>query len=112
MHLQQITEEFSVSPQITAEQVAGIGAAGYRAVICNRPDGEEPGQPAASDIAAACEAAGLSFHHLPFQGADLAPELVDAFRDVIDNTDGPVFAYCRSGQRCAYLWHNAMNPGR
>lgn len=108
MRLQRITENFAVSPQVTADEIADIGAAGYRVVICNRPDGEEPGQPAASDIAAACDAAGLAFHHLPFQGPNLAPQLIDEFRDVVQNADGPVFAYCRSGQRCAYLWQNAM----
>lgn len=112
MQATKISERYTVASQIEAQELDDIRDAGYRVVICNRPDGEEPGQPAASDIAAACEAAGLAFHHLPFQGANLAPELIDEFRNVIDNADGPVFAYCRSGQRCAYLWQNAMNSGR
>ncbi len=107
MQTTKISERFTVAAQISAQDVEEIRAAGYHVVICNRPDGEEPGQPAASEIAAACEAAGLSFHHLPFQGADLAPKLIDAFREVVDNAEGSVFAYCRSGQRCAYLWQHA-----
>ena len=103
-----ISEQFAVGPQIGTDEVSEITAAGYCVVICNRPDGEEPGQPAASEIAAACEAAGIAFHHLPFQRAEQAAELVDAFRDIIGNADGPVFAYCRSGQRCAYLWQTAQ----
>ncbi|MDX1517573.1 MAG: TIGR01244 family sulfur transferase [Woeseiaceae bacterium] len=112
MQSTKINDQYAVGPQIGAGDADAIREAGYRVVICNRPDGEEPGQPTAADIAAACKAAGLSFHHLPFQGANLAPELIDAFREVLDNADGPVFAYCRSGQRCAYLWQNAMTGGR
>lgn len=112
MQTTKISDRFAVGPQIRDDEVVMIREAGYRVVICNRPDGEEPGQPSASDIAAACEAAGLPFHHLPVQGASLAPDLVEAFREIVDNADGPVFAYCRSGQRSAYLWQSAMAAGR
>ena len=108
MKATRLSEQFSVGPQIVADDVGEITAAGYRVVICNRPDDEEPEQPAASEIAAACGAAGIEFHHLPFQRAEQAAELVDAFRDIISNAGGPVFAYCRSGQRCAYLWQTAQ----
>ena len=100
----KLGDAFTVSPQIVADDVVDIKDAGYRVVICNRPDDEEPGQPPAGEIAAACEAAGIGFHHLPFQGANVAPDTIDAFRDIVDNAAGPIFAYCRSGQRCAYLW--------
>ena len=40
MDIRKITDEFSVSPQIRVADVAAIAAAGFRAVICNRPDGE------------------------------------------------------------------------
>lgn len=108
MRFHKLSEDFVVSKQIYYDDVGVISDAGFRIVVCNRPDGEDPGQPTATEIAAACKAAGMAFHHLPFQGADLTLELVDAFRDVIENADGPVFAYCRSGQRCAHLWENAM----
>lgn len=100
-----LSETFAVGPQIQVDEVSEISAAGYRTVICNRPDGEEAGQPTAGEIAAACRAAGLEFHHLPFQGTGVSAQLVDTFRAIIGNADGPVFAYCRSGQRCVYLWN-------
>ena len=43
MDLRKITEKVSVSPQITVEDMAAIKAAGFRAIICNRPDGEGRG---------------------------------------------------------------------
>lgn len=107
MQAVRLSERYTVGAQIRADDVGDIQAAGYRVVICNRPDGEDAGQPPASEIAAACRAAGLEFHHLPIKGADLPPEVVDALRNVLDHAGGPVFAYCRSGQRSAYLWARA-----
>ena len=47
MQLNKVTDALSVSPQITAEDVAAIRDAGFRAIICNRPDGEGADQPRA-----------------------------------------------------------------
>lgn len=105
-----LSESYTVSDQIFADDVAALSDTGYTTVICNRPDDEEPGQPPAADIAAACNRSGLAFFHLPFQGTGLTRELIDEFRKVIDDADGRVFAYCRSGQRCAFIWQNAIQP--
>ncbi len=107
MLAQQIAENFSVTPQISVADVAEIAQAGFGQVICNRPDNEEPGQPAAAEIAQACAAQGIEFYHLPFQGS-LPAQLVTEFRAIMDKSSGPTLAYCRSGQRCALLWQHAM----
>lgn len=108
MPINKISDLFSASKQISPEDVSKISDAGFKVIICNRPDGEEAGQPTADEIGAACKAEGVAFYHLPFQGTDLTLELVDEFRTVMDNAEGPVFAYCRSGQRCAHLYENAQ----
>ena len=40
MQFKKISPKVSVSPQIAVKDIAAIRAAGYRAIICNRPDGE------------------------------------------------------------------------
>ena len=102
--LQPLSDDFAVSPQISPDDVAAIAERGYTTVICNRPDDEDAGQPTAADIASACEAQGLAFYHLPFQGSQLPPGLVEEFAACLNASPGPVLAYCRSGQRCGYLW--------
>lgn len=104
MDYSKVTEDYAVAAQITATDVADIAAAGFAAVICNRPDNEEPGQPPASDIRAACEQAGISFYHIPFAGAPPSADLIAAHRQVTENSDGPVLGYCRSGQRSFLIW--------
>ena len=65
MQINKVTDALSVSPQITAEDVAAIRDAGFRAIICNRPDGEGADQPNFEEIEAAARAAGLEARYLP-----------------------------------------------
>jgi len=104
MNISQITDDYAVAPQILANDVAAIAAQGFVTIICNRPDGEEPGQPTAAEIAAACDVAGLAFHHLPVSGMPIAIEFIQEQRRLIIDSDGPVLAYCRSGQRSQVIW--------
>jgi len=104
MNYRQITDEYAVSPQITADQIDQIKAAGFRSIICNRPDGEEPGQPTAAEIAAAAEAADLIFRHIPFVGSQMTEADVQKMNEALDEIPGPVFAYCRSGARSTNIY--------
>ena len=45
MDIRRIDDELSVSPQISADDISAIAQAGYRAIVCNRPDGEAADQP-------------------------------------------------------------------
>src|SRR6201996_134199 len=109
----RVTEEFTTAPQISVADVAEAARQGFTAIICNRPDGEDPGQPAAAEIAAAAEAAGLSYTHIPVRGAP-GPAEVEAMRQAVDAADGPVLAYCRSGTRSSTTWSigQAMSGAR
>lgn len=104
MNIRILAEHFSVSPQVSPDDIPAIVAAGYSTVVCNRPDGEEILQPPAHEVEAACRAHGIDFHHLPFSGMELPPGLVEKFHVALTEAGGPVLAYCRSGQRCAYLF--------
>ena len=100
----KVTETFSVSPQIADRDVASIAAAGFRSILCNRPDDEELGQPAFSVIETAAKALGLTVLHQPVMSGKLDQEDVDAFNAAMAELPTPVFAYCRSGTRCIMLW--------
>ena len=59
--LRIINDRIAVAPQIAPDDIAAIKAAGYVAIVNNRPDDEEPGQPTGAEIAAAAEAAGSAY---------------------------------------------------
>ena len=46
----KVTENFWVSPQMLEEHIQAAADAGFRTLINNRPDGEEPGQPSAEAL--------------------------------------------------------------
>ena len=104
MNIRQISETYSVSPQIGVEDVAAIKAAGFKSVICNRPDNEDPGQPSAEEIKAAVEAAGLEFRWVAVVSGQMTAQNVEDQAEALDVLPGPVFAYCRSGTRCTNLY--------
>jgi uncharacterized protein (TIGR01244 family) len=104
MEYRQISDSYSVSGQITPEEIAAVKAAGFNSVICNRPDDEQPGQPSASSVKAAAEAAGLEFRHIPVISGQITAENVADQAEALDELKAPVFAYCRSGARCTNLY--------
>ena len=104
MDIRRITDELSVAPQISAQDVPAIAAAGFRAVICNRPDGEASEQPCCQEIADAVKAAGLAWRSQPVRSGGVTREDAVAFAALMDALPKPVLAYCRSGTRCATLW--------
>ena len=94
----------NVAAQIAREDVAEIAARGFRAIMCNRPDGESPGQTDAAAIRAEAAAHGLAFGFVPVISGAIVPEDVADFRAALAEMPAPVLAYCRSGARCRHLW--------
>lgn len=100
----KVTDDISVAPQITVEDVPAIAAAGFKSIICNRPDGESSGQPRCEDVKAAAEAHGLTFSFQPVLSGRMSIEDVQAFKSLYQSAPKPILAYCRSGTRCTFLW--------
>lgn len=104
MQYRQITEDYSVSPQISVDDVKLIKEAGFKSVICNRPDSEDPGQPGHDEIQKAAEAAGLTFRWVPVISGQMTAQNVEDQAAALEDLPAPVFAYCRSGTRCTNLY--------
>jgi uncharacterized protein (TIGR01244 family) len=102
--IRKIDDSISVAPQITAEDIAAIKAAGFTAIVNNRPDDEQDGQPAGDSIRAAAEAARLAYTAIPITHAGFSLPQVTAMVDILEAADGPVLAFCRSGTRSCNLW--------
>ena len=98
-----VTDDLSVSPQISLADVAEAARLGFTTLINNRPDGEEPGQLTSAQIEAAAREAGLAYAHIPVRGGP-GPAEVEAVRELVDAADGPILAFCRSGTRSIVTW--------
>jgi uncharacterized protein (TIGR01244 family) len=102
-NFRRVTEELSVSPQISVEDIDEAARQGFRTIINNRPDEEDPTQPPSREMEAAAAAAGLAYFHIPVRGGP-TPEQVETTERVLEEVQGPVLAFCRSGTRSIVTW--------
>ena len=104
----KLSEEISVSPQISLADVEAAKAEGVTLIINNRPDGEDPGAPQSADIEAAARAAGISYVAIPITHSGFSAPQVEAMIEALDKAEGKALAYCRSGTRSTLLWSLAQ----
>lgn len=108
MSVREIGPGYYVAGQIRPEDLPAIAKAGFKSVICNRPDGEDPGQPTYESIAQAAEQAGLAVRWLPADSGRVTPAHGQALAELLDELPAPVLAYCRSGARSTTMWSYAQ----
>lgn len=110
MDIRPMTDLYAVSPQISADDIPALKAAGYVAVICNRPDAEVPPDLQAAAIREAAEAAGLGFTEVPLVPGAMGPDVVARHAEAIAEAGGKVLAYCNSGTRSTVAWMLGAAP--
>jgi sulfide:quinone oxidoreductase len=109
MELKKLSKEVAVSPQISVADLEGIKALGYTSIVCNRPDGEGADQINFDEIDTAAIKLGLKAIYQPVVSGKINDDDVAAFKTIMDEAQGPVFAYCRTGTRCTTLWSLAKS---
>jgi sulfide:quinone oxidoreductase len=109
MQVKVVTEGFSVSPQILLAELDTITKQGFKALLCNRPDGESPDQTSYAEIEKGAQAQGLEIEWVPVVSGKITQEDVQAFSRAFDRLPKPLLAYCRTGTRSINLWALAQN---
>lgn len=104
MTYKQLSDDFSVSGQIHADDIGQIVSKGFRSIICNRPDGESPDQPDFATLAAIAKQAGLEVSYIPVSPAGMNEDQVSQFAAALHTLPAPILAYCRSGARSTAIW--------
>jgi uncharacterized protein (TIGR01244 family) len=98
--MKRLDDRTYVAGQIRPEAIAGLGVS---LIVNNRPDGEEPGQPASDEVEAAARAAGIEYRHIPVAGGFTLPQVTE-MAQALAEAKGPVLAFCKSGTRSTFLW--------
>ena len=104
MDIKKLDNEISIAAQVAAAEVPAIAEAGFKTIICNRPDGEGNDQPLFHEIEEAADRAGLEAHYLPVESGKVTDEDAADFGRILDQAPKPALAYCRSGTRSVTLW--------
>lgn len=100
----RLNENMLVSPQLALEDIAAAAALGVTTIVNNRPDGEEPSAPQGEAVEAATAAAGMNYVAIPVGHSGFSEPQVDAMIAAMEQAEGPILAYCRSGTRSTLLW--------
>ncbi|WP_119677745.1 TIGR01244 family sulfur transferase [Indioceanicola profundi] len=100
----KLDDRVSAASQITEEDIAEAAAQGFRTIINNRPDGEEPGQLPAERAAQVAKAHGLAYVYIPVNAQTMGPAVAEEFGRAVEANEGPILAHCRSGTRSTHLW--------
>ena len=104
MDIKEISDQFYIAPQITEADIALLRDKGIRSIICNRPDGEDAGQPRFQDLSNNAQKQGIEMRHIPVSGGIFNDESVAEFSNALNMLPKPILAYCRTGMRSAALW--------
>ena len=112
MNISPLSPDYAVSPQICPSDMGDIAAAGYKTIICNRPDGECHPADQCAQIQVAAEQAGLQFAENPFDQMTFGLDVIQKQASLLNDMPGPVLAYCASGTRSAMLWAMAQAGSR
>ena len=102
--MKQISDRLYVGPQLTAEDIRHAKSQAFAAIVNNRPDGEEPGQPSAAENRSVAEDAQLAYTHIPVTAGQIDETQVRAFQEALSQANGPVLAHCKTGTRSAMLY--------
>lgn len=100
----QLDDTMFASPQITPDQVREAAAQDITLIVNNRPDDEDPGQPAGAAIESAAREAGIDYVAIPVTHAGFSLPQVEAMQRALDANHGKTLGYCRSGTRSTLLW--------
>ena len=104
MELRRLNGQLAVAGQINPGDVPELAAGGIRAIICNRPDGEAPGQPKFAEIEKAAAANGIKIVYQPVATTSISDQDAVTFGKLLEELPQPLVVYCRSGLRSTALW--------
>ena len=103
VNYRNLDADYAVTGQIRPDQITAVVAAGFKSIVCARPDNEDAGQPSFAEVAQEAEKAGLQIVHVPVGGA-LGQSTFMKFDAAMKTMPKPVLAYCRSGGRASSLY--------
>lgn len=102
--MKQISDKLFVRSQLTADDIRQARVQGFAAIINNRPDGEEPGQPTAAENRSVAGGEQLAYTHIPVITGQVSEGQVRAFQKALSEAGGPILAHCKTGTRSATLY--------
>jgi len=109
LSVQELDEGVYVAGQLQAHDIPDLANFGMVALICNRPDGEEAGQPDFASIKQAAQDCGMQIHYIPVVSGAIEQRHIADMAAALQQSPRPLLIYCRSGSRSKHLYHLAVS---
>ena len=101
----KLTEDYAViGRQLEISDIPDIIKAGYKTIICNRPNNEEENQTSFQSIEKEAREHGIETFFLPVKSGDFTASKVKEFSQAVSKLPAPILGYCRTGTRSTILW--------
>ena len=95
----RLSADLFAGRQLSLADLAEAKAAGFRSILCDRPDGEAADQSPFGHIAAEATRLGLESRYVPIASVQLTGAEIEAFKAAVVELPKPILAYCGSGKR-------------
>ena len=102
--MRMLSEDVAAAGQISVADVPHIAKAGFKSIVCNRPDGEGFGQTPYAEIEKAAKAAGLEIRYQPVHSRGLSAHDAEHLKTLLAELPRPLLLYCASGARSSILY--------
>jgi uncharacterized protein (TIGR01244 family) len=109
----QISDQVTVGPQPSGEEIRQLADEQFRAVVNFRTDNEEEQPLSPKEEGEKVRAAGMQYLNIPVAEESMAADVVDRFRQQFGNLPKPVYAHCKTGKRAGamVMMHIASEQG-
>lgn len=106
MQFRKVNDQFALAGQLSKNDILNFTQQGYKAFMCNRPDGEGgDSQPAHAALAEVAKSQGAKFYYLPMNPWDEPDDaLCQAFAAIFNEAPKPLLVFCRTGNRSGILY--------
>ncbi len=109
MNLKQIDQHYSISDQLTPEDLNARAVQGTTLVVNFRPDGEGgESQPVSQALASQAAALGIAYAYIPVVPNQISTEHVAQLQTLLTSHPGPVVGFCRTGNRANQVYQLAL----
>lgn len=98
MKIINVNDQFSISGQVTPNDIRELAELGVQTLVCNRPDAEAKDQVDFDSLSAEAKTQGIEAVFIPFKSGHLSSEEVSKFQPLL-KAGRRIHAYCRTGNR-------------
>ncbi|MEQ3657562.1 MAG: TIGR01244 family sulfur transferase [Glaciecola sp.] len=104
MTIKQLSENFSVSGELSEQDFSTLKELGVNLVINVRPDNESSEQVSNEDYQVISRAHSIEYVFMPVKPCEYTDANIKKMQALLQSTDGRVHSFCRTGARAAHLW--------